>query len=315
MDPDRLEFLAQIASWYYEQGLDQEVIAQHIGRSRSMVSRLLQEAREAGLVEIRVRHPLKTDAALEDRLIKTYRLQGAAVLASLPSDHPTLLRRLGLLGARCLNEWLADGQTIGIGWGTALHEVVRAMPQRRLQGVTVVQLIGATGRGDPLIDGPELARWLAQKLGAAYRLIPAPLIVESDAVARALLQERSVAEALALARRASVALVGVGSVEPSVSSLQRAGYLGAGELAQLKAAGVVGDILARQLNADGQPVETPYVRRVIGLDLAELTATPVVIAVAGGKGKAMAVRAALRGGYVKVMVTDAETARFVLDDP
>src|SRR5512144_1765659 len=166
MDADRLDLLAQVATWYYEDGLDQEAIAQRINRSRSLVSRLLEEARQAGLVEFRVHYPLKTDGERERQLCDAFALRDALVLAQPPADHATLLRRLGELGARYLQGCLHDGILVGLGWGTCVHAVVRAMPTWPVRGAAVVQMIGAVGRGDPLIDGPELARWLAQKLNA-----------------------------------------------------------------------------------------------------------------------------------------------------
>ena len=49
------DLLAQVATWYYEEGFDQEAIA-HRMAARSMVSRLLEEARQAGLVEVTVEY-------------------------------------------------------------------------------------------------------------------------------------------------------------------------------------------------------------------------------------------------------------------
>ena len=309
MDDERL---AQIASWYYEEGLDQGAIARRLGCSRSMVSRYLKEARARGLVEIRIRHSLKTDPRLEEALRAAFSLREAWVLGNPPADDRLRLRRLGELGARALQRRLRPGIRIGVSWGTAVYEVVRAMPEIPLKGAQVIQIIGALGAGDPMIDGPELARWLAEKLEAPVRHLHAPLLVESEAVAQALRHERTIAETLALARKVHVALIGIGSVDPRLSSLRRAGYLAEAELEALRAAGAVGDVLARALDAAGNPLDHPLNRRVVGLELEALRRIPTVIAVAGGAAKAPAIQAALRGGYVDVLVTDAEAAEAVL---
>lgn len=305
MDDGRL---AEIASWYYEDGLDQAAIARRLGCSRSMVSRYLKEARARGLVEVRIRHPLKTDPQLAKALQSAFPLREARVLADPPSDSRLLLRRLGELGARGLQEQLRPGVRIGVSWGTAVYEVVRAMPELPVKGAQVVQIIGALGSGDPMIDGPELARWLAEKLEASVRHLHAPLLVESEAVAQALQQERAIAETLAMARQVHVALIGIGSVDPRLSSLRRAGYLTEAELEALRAAGAVGDVLARALDREGNLLDLPLNRRVVGLEPEALRQIPTVIAVAGSVAKAPAIRAALRGGYVDVLVTDAEAA-------
>ncbi len=309
MDDERL---AEVASWYYEEGLDQAAIARRLGCSRSMVSRYLKEARARGLVEIRVRHPLKTDPSLAKALQNAFPLREARVLADPPSDPRLLLRRLGELGARALQERLRPGIRIGVSWGTAVYEVVRAMPELLVKGAQVIQIIGALGSGDPMMDGPELARWLAEKLEAPVRHLHAPLLVESEAVAQALQRERAIAETLAMARKVHVALIGIGSMEPRLSSLRRAGYLTEAEVEALRAAGAVGDVLARALDAEGHLLDLPLNRRVVGLDPEALRDIPTVIAVAGGVAKAPAIRAALRGGYVDVLVTDAAAAAAVL---
>ncbi|MFW5943464.1 MAG: sugar-binding transcriptional regulator [Chloroflexota bacterium] len=313
MDQDHLTFLAQIAAWYYEENLPQNEIAQRIGRSRSMVSRLLQEARDQGLVEIRVRHPMKRDASMEARLQETFGLQQVRVLAQPPADYELMLQRLGALGAQQLQEYLDDSMCVGLSWGTAVHAVVEAMPDTPLQNATVVQIIGALGYGDPMVDGPELARWLAQKLSASYRYLHAPLIVQDEALARSLKQERSIAATLQRAGAVDVALVGIGSLDVATSSLQRAGYLDESTLRALQARGARGDILARPIDAAGRPLDLDLARRTIGLDLETLRAIPAVIAVAGGAAKAPAILAALRGRYPDVLVTDATTATTVIE--
>jgi deoxyribonucleoside regulator len=312
MDAARADLLAQVATWYYEEGLDQEAIGQRINRSRSMVSRLLEEARQAGLVEVRVKYPLKTDADCEWRLRQAFGLRDAVVLAQAPADHQTLLLRLGDLGARYLQGYLHDNILIGVGWGTCVHAVVRSMSFAPVARASVVQMIGAVGYGDPMVDGAELARWLAQKLNADYHYISAPLLVESGVVAQALLRERSIAETLALAARVEFAIIGIGTVESAQSSLLRAGYISDQELCQLRELGAVGDIMAHQLDARGQLLDVPFNQRVIGLqDIARLRDIPVVMGVAGGVAKAAAILAALRGRYVNVLVTDRNTAERV----
>ena len=61
-EDERLEFLGQVAAWYYEDGLDQSEIASRISKSRSLVSRLIDEARSIGIFEIRLRFPLRRNA-------------------------------------------------------------------------------------------------------------------------------------------------------------------------------------------------------------------------------------------------------------
>ena len=313
MEDDRLDLLAQVAMWYYEEGLDQAAIAERINKSRSMVYRLLDQARASGLVEVKVHYPLRTDAELGRQLCAEFGLAHAQVLAEPPEDYKLLLKRLGELGARCLQQALRPGVIIGISWGTAVHEVVSAMPSVPVPDATVVQLIGAVGHGDPLVDGAELGRWLAQKLHASFRFLSAPMLVEDETLAAALRRERTIEETLTLAARAEVALIGIGTPQPELSSLLRAGYLSRREMEALIENGVVGDIIAHQFDANGRRLDIPANRRAVNLDVDALRRIPCVIAVSGGTNKARAILAGLRGRYCTCLVTDARATQAVLE--
>ncbi len=313
MTDDRVDLLAQIALWYYQDRLDQAAIAKRINKSRSMVSRLLDQARETGLVEVKVHYPLRTDDALERQMCARFGLKSAHVLAEPPDDYDLLLKRLGELGARRLQQALRPGMIIGISWGTAVHAVVSAMPITPVPGATVVQLIGAVGPGDPLVDGAELGRWLAQKLHASFRFLSAPLLVDDETLAAALRKERTIEETLAMAARADVAVIGIGTPQPELSSLLRAGYLNRNELDSLLENGVVGDVVAHQFDENGNWLDISANRRAISLDADSLRRIPLVIAVSGGIGKARAILAGLRGRYCSCLVTDARTAQLVLE--
>jgi len=309
---ERAELLARVASMYYEDNLTQGEIARRVSTSRSTVSRMLQEARESGVVEVTVNYPWRTVPQLEGELAACFHLRQARVLLAHGRSYERVLRGLGVLAARYLESTLFEGAVLGVSWGAAAHSTARALrPERRLP-LTVVQMVGAVGAGDPLSDGPDLARLLANIYGGEYRYLHAPLIVEDVRTCQALLREPRIRQTLALARRADVALVGVGAPAPEVSSLLRAGYLDRAALADLRAQGVVGDICARHYDAHGRVLDVELNRRVVGVELKDLHGIGQVVGVAGGEAKAEAVLGALRGGHVDVLVTDDVTARRVL---
>jgi DNA-binding transcriptional regulator LsrR (DeoR family) len=306
---DRSELLARIASLYYEDNLTQVDVAGVVGISRSTVSRLLREAKETGIVEITVHYPWKTIRDLEEALVNRFAVHCAKVLADRGRSADEMAGGLGVLAARFLEGILQDGAVLGVSWGRAVQSTIRALDSDKLRPVTVVQMVGAVGEGDPLTDGPDLTRLLAQICAGQSRCLHAPLIVESAHVREALLQEPRIRETLSLAQSADVALVGIGSVVPDTSGTMWSGYLAPGALALLRTQGAVGNICARHYDAQGRPLSLELDRRIIGIELEALHAIERVIGVAGGVVKAKAILGAVRGGHVNVLITDEAAAR------
>lgn len=309
----KLAFLAKVASLYYEEGLTQQDIARTLGYSRSAISRFLSSARENGLVEIRVRHPLQRDAALESEIKARFALEDIRVLVWASSDYPRMLRRLGALGAQIVEDRVRDGTFLGVSWGTAVYEVANALSSHHLPNLTVVQLIGALGTPDPEIDGGELVRHFARNFGGRFQILPAPAIVDRPDVRSMLMRDRPVREALELAGKVDMAVVGIGTTNPSMSSFVRAQYLTEGEIIEIADTGAVGDVCAIHFNLEGSILDIPIAHRVIGVQAGGLRAIPYTLAVAGGEIKPPAILGALRTGLIQGLVTDELAARKFLE--
>jgi deoxyribonucleoside regulator len=312
MSDERDELLANIAMLYYYRDLSQQEIADQVNVSRSNVSRLLKEARERGIVEIYIRHPLQRDAALEAMLIDRFGLREAGVCRSVQGNEQATMARLANLAVRVLEGYLENARVLAISWGTTIHAIAHSFVPRRRYDIEVVQMMGGVSPTEPSIDGPALVERLARALNGRYRYLHAPLIVDSPETAQALLAQRNIAETLQVAAHADVALVGIGALLPGTSSLLRAGYLSQPEFAQIKAAGAVGDICAHHFDFVGQPCAREYDARLISINLGQVAAIPTVIGAAAGLAKATAIHAALRGGYLDALVTDSLTAEAIL---
>ncbi len=313
MENQRLELLARIAGLYYEDGLTQSQIAEQTGYSRSAISRLLTEAREQGVVEIRVHHPLERRQDLEQALLERLPLKTVRVLKRGLLNHAQMLRRLGALAAPLVDELIGDNATVGISWGTGLAELVNALRSRPLTGIHVVQIIGLIGTSElPEIDNPELTQRLARTLGGRYSILPAPLLVDSETTREALRHDYRVQRVLSQARHMEVALLGIGAVEPQYSTLVRAGYLSLEQAAELARAGAVGDVSAIYFDRFGHIVDIPLTRRIITIDPAALAAIPNKVGIAGGQAKPLPILGAVRAGLVNVLITDDVAAGGVL---
>lgn len=307
----REDLVAEVATMYYEARLDQEEIAARVGVSRSTVSRMLGEALRSGTVEIRIRRPLPLDEDLQRDLMSAFGLRDALVLGTngRPGD---ALPRVGRLAARYLDTTLGEGDVLAISWGTAVRAVADGLEPKVPRHIEVIQMLGGAGSRDLEVDGTELARRLAGLLGGQCRYLNVPLVVDDEHVAAALLRQRSVRETLAAAANADVAMVGIGALVPSVSSLLRAGHLTRRGIADLRRLGAVGDVCGHLFTVEGALVDAELVRRIVTVDVQSLRRIPRVVGVAVGATKAEAVLGALRGRLVSVLVTDDATARHVL---
>lgn len=314
---EREDMLAMVASLYYELDQSQTQIANRLGVSSSKISRMLKEARDRGIVHIRVEKPVPRDFALEQQLIEVFGLRDAHVLQTFnDADETAMLSSTGRIAASYL--WsvipnLAPGASIGVAWGTGVHATVSALPDNVGQQIDVVQLMG--GVGALMVDGPDLARMVATKLGGRHYDLHSPLLVERPETRTMFLNEPVVRDAIRRARAVQLAITGIGTVQDDASSFLRAGLLTRADLSQLRHVGAVGEMVGRFFDAEGRHAEIELNQRIVGIELEDLQRIPQVLAIARGITKAAAIRAALIAGYLTVLATDDVTARAVLALP
>ena len=305
--------LYKIARAYYEDALTQDQIGKRFGLSRIKVSRLLQQARQSRVVQITITPPADSFGDLERDLENVYGLDEVIVVSTENDDQREVVPRLGLAGATYLARCLGDQQVLDLSWGTTLLAVIEALAPQNLPDLRVVQMLGGLGRLESETYGADLTMRMAQTLGARMRLLPSPGIVSSKLVRDALLQDVNIAETLALAARADLALVGIGS--PMLGSVVlETGILNEDDLLGLQALGAVGDIALRFFDEAGRAIDHPINDRIIGLDLGQIAQIPRVIGVAGGAGKYEVIRGAVRGRLVDVLITDEITATRLLQE-
>lgn len=304
--------LARVAYQYFEKNKTTQEIAEGTGIPRNMISHLINEARERGVVEIKVHFPW-TSRNLETALVEKFGLKDARVMELDAHSYSEFLSGLGILVADYVSSILHDDMVIGISWGSAIQHMIQALKPRKMHGIEVVQMIGATGLESNLSDGPLLARQLTDRLNAICHYLHAPLIVDNKTVRDAILKEPEVKNTLVRASKAEIALVGIGSIHPDLYSLKIAGYVTEEQRLQFADEGVVGDCCGFHFSIDGNLSDIDINNRVVGIDRESLRKIGTVIAVAGDTRKGDAILGALRGKFTDVLVTDAETAQYLLD--
>lgn len=297
------------AAWlYYEDGMTQADIANLMGLSRASVNTYLADARTRGLVNIEIEPDRFRSVMIAKAMKDRFNLQDCLVIPSEGGDR-SLFERLGAAGAQVLKRLVRAGDTIAVAWGRSVLSLAEELHHPGLADIRVVQASGSTTARIPWTPEACAAR-LAEALGARWVPLSAPAIVSSPEMRERLLAETVLSEQMVVLSEANRIVMGISSMRPE-STIHTSGFLdGVDQQAHYQDA--VGSVSGRFISARGEPVIGPVNDRTIGLDLAALRAIPQRIAVAGGIEKVSAILAALRGGYVNVLITDAASARGVL---
>ena len=300
---DRLQLIVEIARRYYMDGLSQDEYREARGTVAAIHFAFAPRCARIG----HRRNPRQpadpTVPDLEDQVARKFSLQEVRVLECSNSNEDEVRRQLGRLAVTILDRTLLDGMTLGLSWGTTVHAVIRDLRPRRLPNVKVVQLIGGVGAPHATIDGPEQVRRAGEMFGAQHYYLNAPMRVDNADVARALREDHSVREVLELARQTHVALVGIGSIVPGVSTQYHSGYISYDELRRSIGWGRSARSALPSSTWQANTLRFPWFNPcVIGVDWSDLNRYPAVIAVAVGKAKAPAILGAVRSGVVDPLV-------------
>lgn len=308
-DP-HLALLVKVARYYHEQGMSQSAIASKLHMSQSRVSRMLAEAVSLGIVRTSVVPPMETFGELESELCVRFDLLDAVVVDTRDADDQTVMRLLGAVAGPYLDATLTGNDRIGISsWSATLLAMVESMGQSRVRSAAeVVQLIGGTGRPEVQLQATRLASQLARLTRADLHLLAAPGLLPNRASRDALFAEPYVSEVAERWAHLTTALLGVGSLQPSELMHSSGNSVSAADMEQLRELGAVGDVCQRFFDIDGRLVDAEFHERVLGIGMDELGAIARRIGVAGGHRKVAAIRGALNGRLINVLITDHQTA-------
>jgi DNA-binding transcriptional regulator LsrR (DeoR family) len=214
---DELRLITRVTKMYYELGSSQAEIATRLSLSQSTVSRLIRRAREEGIIRFNIHIPAGVNVDLEEKLIARYSLKDAVVVDSIAQDEAQLMHDLGSAAAYYIDATLRDNEVVGISsWSSSLLALVDAM--RPLSGkkcAQVVQILGGVGNPAAEVHATRLTGRFAALVNGTPFYLPAPGIVGSEGALRVLLEDPYVKEAVDLFDRVTLALVGIGTVEPS----------------------------------------------------------------------------------------------------
>ncbi|MCL2892184.1 sugar-binding transcriptional regulator [Brenneria tiliae] len=306
---DEQRLLVKIATLYYSEGMKQSEIADSLHLSQSFVSRALTRSVKDGVVKISVVQPANMFMALESAIQKRYAIDQAIVVDVADTANLSQVKQaIGSAAAHYLQTSIRPDDLVGISsWSSTLRAMVDNLHPLGTKARGVIQLLGGVGPNGN-VQATILTQTLANLLNCPAYLLPAQSIERSVEDRTRLITSDEVSSVVAKFSDVSLALVGIGVLEPS-QLLKNSGNYYHEEMLQLLARrGAVGDLCLHYYNAQGEPVLQDGEDPVIGMALPQLRRCPRVVALAGGVDKSAAIRGALTGNYIDVLITDRLTA-------
>lgn len=303
--------MLKAASLYYMKGLTQEQIAKKFGMSRPTIVRLLKQAVDEGIVEIRLTKKLPHTVELETLIEAHYEGFGIHQVVVVESHNEEPKQAVGRAAAQYLEHNLRDHHILGVGWSSTLTQIAQFLHARKHKPQRIVQL-GGHVEGIGFANAQHICIQMGAILDVPVETIPAPVLVENSQLCQALLRDRSVLNTMQWGAKCNIGLVGIG-VATSQSTLIKAGYLNESEIAVMHDKGAVGEVLSHYFDQSGDEISTPWFDRMISVDLASLKAIDNLIGVAAGVEKFHALDGAIKSGIFNSLIIDATLAQAVVD--
>jgi DNA-binding transcriptional regulator LsrR (DeoR family) len=310
-DPTEGGLLSEVARRYHIEGETQDAIARALSLSRMKVNRLLREALDRGVVEVRVRHHSSRTRAIERAFRDAFGLRH--LLVAPPAGAVARQRRaVATLASAFLETNLRDGLVVAVGMGRNVAEVAAVQVQARFDDLTFVAGSGGATEAGDTGNADHICRALARRFGGRSATLYAPAFVPDAALREQIMRLDTVRRTLNLARSADYALVGIGDLG-SDSHMARMGWFGAAELKEAQERGVAGDLLGYDFfDHQGRPAGAALAGRVVGLTREDLTRIGTTIAIASEDSKAAAILGALRTGALDVLATSATNCETIM---
>ena len=303
--------IVKIATMYYEEGMTQSGIARERGVSRSLISKILVEAKRDGVVEIVINSSSVYTVKLERQLEKKFKLKNAIVIDTINLNKEELKKMVSQQAALYLAKILPEYQTIGLSWGNSLRGLVDYFPFSNHHDATVLPLIGGLSDDYFEIQSNQLSYDLARKMRAKAKYLYSPALVSNQLIREELSNNKAIQSILEAGKKVDLALIGISSLDQE-SNMRRLGFLSDDDVIDLKKHQAVGVINSRFFDQYGKEVASDINQNVIGLNLEDLREIPDIMTVVYGNQKVEAIRAALESDLLNILVTTDTIAEGLL---
>ena len=284
------ELMIKIAWYYYIENLTQQEIAKILGINRIKILRLLDKAKENGLITFQIRNSNAKRFHMENTFKELFHLNDILIIPSVPSSD-SLNDSLAQAASMYINQRIKENSYINIA-------------QRSESPINVISLTGGVNYYLPNTE--------SNVFNARLHLIPCPLILSSSFIMEELKKETAIQRISKMALISDFTVVGIGGVDTNATIIKNS-ILTPDDYLLFKKQGAVGDILSHFIDINGNLIDTDLEKRLMSPALTDIEKYNNVVGVAGGPHKIEAIYAVLTGKYLDVLITDENTATAVLD--
>ncbi|MCL5071394.1 MAG: sugar-binding transcriptional regulator [Actinobacteria bacterium] len=307
------DLIIKVAKLYYEQNCNFNQISEKLKISRYKIYRIIKKAKDTGIVKIIINTPSKSLIDLETRIETLYRLKRAIIVQNegLPSEE--LKYKIGQAAGELLIEILEDGDILGVSWGSTVQKILNFLTLRVNKKVDIVQLSSGSHLSGLDIMCHELSRQLAERFNSKPYLLFSPEIAKNKKMKDLLLEDDSIKKTFALFDKLTIAIFGVGPLTlEELERLSNYGQITENEARTLLENKAIAGIFSNYIDSEGRICDEKLASRAITMPIQKLKEIPYSILLAGGAQKSESILAAIRGGYVNVLVTDEKAIKEIL---
>lgn len=308
----REELILKTAIMYYEENRTQSDIAKEFNVSRPTVSNMLKEAREKGIVKITIQHQ-NSKIHEQQKIISSHYGVQETIIVPLRRKQSENKEEVGRYCSEFLEKHLSNYQSIGIGWGSTMYEVVKSAAFVKNSNLEIVPLMGGIGINDIKYHSNHLAFQLAEKYQCDVAYFYAPALSENSMIYNAFKSSELVKDIYRKGQSVDLAIAGVGNPIES-STYHQLGYITSEERTSILRSGAIGDVLGSFFNKEGEIVDNDVSDRMFGIRLDDLEMIDEVLIMATGKEKTDSVKALLKRNFIDYLIIDSNIANALVEE-
>lgn len=311
LDKEEHQLIVDAAVLYYLEGKTQNEIAKKLFLSRPKVSRLLSKAREHQIVEISINYQNDEFERLQGEIRRKFNIEHVVVAKTLSSKLETL-REVGKAAAKELTAEMKPGMTLGISWGKNVRMTASYLKKRIIKDMKIVELFGAVSYDLDETDMLSIGRSISSKVGGKLYPLPSPIYINDPLARKAVKETPLIRNTINMIENCDLIITGIGAIESDSLQTLWDNYVEKDMKEKIITSGGVGFICAHFFDKNGKFLDIDVNENVIGIKTETIPKKRVIV-VASGSQKAKSILAALRGGYINILVSDEETLKLVLE--